>query len=198
MERKTDDEVILQMLKEGKSQKAIAEHFGVSPPYICKRVKKIVPLPKSLEKLTEKEQKFAITVAKGKTQTQAVMESYEAVSRESAKALGSELMSKPDVQTAVADLIESHMPKTYRIRRIKDHVEHPDPNVSLKGLDMSFKLDGSYPPQKNLNMNLNINASPVDLDKYRTDRPKVESDTPEHIIAEDKDKEETEIEVEEN
>jgi type II secretory pathway predicted ATPase ExeA len=27
---------------------------------------------------------------------------------------------------------------------LKGHIDHPDPNVSLKGLDQSWKLDGAY------------------------------------------------------
>ena len=37
--RKTDNETILKMVAEGHTQKQIAEHFGVSPAVICKRVK---------------------------------------------------------------------------------------------------------------------------------------------------------------
>ena len=36
MKRKTDDTIILQMLEDGKQQKEIAEHFGVSGAAICK------------------------------------------------------------------------------------------------------------------------------------------------------------------
>ena len=67
--RITNDETILQMLKDGRTQKEIAEHFGVSPPAICKRVKKILPPPESLQKLTEKEQTFAMAISSGMTQT---------------------------------------------------------------------------------------------------------------------------------
>ena len=70
--RKTDDNVILQLLSEGRTQKSIAEHFGVSPAAICKRVKKLMnKKPESFERLTEREQKFAIGIAEGKNQTQA-------------------------------------------------------------------------------------------------------------------------------
>jgi len=149
--RKTDDETILKMLKEGKPQKEIAEHFGVSPAAICKRVKRLLPPPKSLECLTEKEQKFCIEVAKGKTQTQAVMNSYEVTSRKSAKVMGSQLMDKPEIQMAINELMDYHgLTKSYRILRLKNHVDSRDPHVSLKGLDMSFKLDGSYAPEKHM------------------------------------------------
>jgi predicted transcriptional regulator len=167
-QRKTDDEVILKMLREGKTQKEIAKHFGVSPVAIHKRVKRLLPPPESLRNLTEKEQKFALSVAGGKTQTQAALDSYDVTSTESAKVIGSQLMSKPEVRQAVDELMEFHgLSRSYRVRRLKGHVDNRDPNVSLKALDMSFKLDNSYPPARNINLNASVDLSPVDLSKYR-------------------------------
>ena len=146
MVRKTDDKVILQMLREGKTQKDIAEHFNVSGAAICKRVKKLLnKKPESFERLTKKEQKFALSVAEGKTQTQAALDSHECSSLDSAKSMGYQLMQKPDIQTAVAELMqEEGLTRRYRVQRLKGHIDHPDPNVSLKGLDQSWKLDGAY------------------------------------------------------
>jgi len=144
--RKTDDNVILQMLREGKTQKQIAEHFNVSGAAICKRVKKLLnKKPESFERLTKKEQKFAVSVAEGKTQTQAALDSHECSSLDSAKSMGYQLMQKPDIQTAVAELMqEEGLTRRYRVQKLKGHIDHPDPNVSLKGLDQSWKLDGAY------------------------------------------------------
>ena len=148
MIRKTDDNIILQMLREGKSQKEIAEHFEVSPAAICKRVKKInavLRVEKSLEGLTDKQKNFALAIAEGKTQTQAALDSHECSSLDSAKNLGSQLMARPDIQTAVAELLqEEGLTRRYRVRKLKGHVDHVDPNVSLKALDQSWKLDGAY------------------------------------------------------
>lgn len=168
MKRKTDDKVILTMLKKGKTQKAIADYFGVSPVAIHKRVKRLLPPPESLEGLTDKEQRFALSVAKGKTQTEAALESFDVTSRESAKVMGSQLMAKAEVRQAVGELMALHgLSRSYRIKRLKDHIENRDPHVSLKGLDMSFKLDSSYPPAKSINLNANMDFAPVDLSKYR-------------------------------
>jgi len=146
MARKTDDGIILQMLHEGKTQKEIAAHFDVSPAAICKRVKKLLnKKPESFERLTNKEQRFALSVAEGKTQTQAALDSHECSSLDSAKSMGHQLMQKPDIRTAVADLMqEEGLTRRYRVQKLKTHVDHPDPNVSLKGLDQSWKLDGAY------------------------------------------------------
>ncbi len=148
MTRKTDDNKILQFLEEGRSQKEIAEFFSVSPAAICKRVKKIrtaLKVEKSLEGLTDKQKKFCLEVSLGKTKTQAALDSFECSSRDSAKTIGKELMQKPDIQEAVANLMqEEGLTRRYRVQRLKSHIDHPDPNVSLKGLDQSWKLDGAY------------------------------------------------------
>lgn len=146
MTRKTDDKVIMQMLREGKSQKEIAEHFDVSGAAICKRVKKIVDkIPASFENLTAKEQRFVLSISEGKTQTQAALDSHECSSLDSAKSMGYQLMKKPDIQTAVSELMqEEGLTRRYRVQKLKLHVDHPDPNVSLKALDQSWKLDSAY------------------------------------------------------
>ena len=146
MTRKTDDHIIFKLLNEGKSQKEIAEHFGVSGAAICKRVKKILgKKPESFENLTEKKQKFVLAIAEGKTQTQAALDSHECGSLDSAKNVGSQLMKKPDIQIAVAELMqEEGLTRRYRVQKLRSHIQHPDPNISLKGLDQSWKLEGAY------------------------------------------------------
>jgi predicted amidohydrolase YtcJ len=158
--RKTDDTIILEMLKDGKTQKEIAEHFSVSPAAICKRVKRFLPPPDSLNELTEKEQAFALAISKGMTQTDAAMASFDVTSRVSAKSLGCNLMAKPDIQVAVADLMQQQgLTRTYRVQKLKQHVDNRDPNVSLKALDQSWKLDGAY---TETHVNLKVNYADYD------------------------------------
>ena len=148
-QRKTNDDTILQLFREGKTQKEIAEYFNVSPVAIHKRLKRILPKPQSLEKLTPKEQKFVIGVAEGKSRTQAAMESFDVSSRASAKAMQSVLMQKDDINIAIAELMQIYgLTRGYRINKLKSHIDHIDPGISLKGLDMSFKLGGEYGPEK--------------------------------------------------
>jgi len=147
MIRKTDDSIIVEMLKQGKPQKEIAEYFNVSPAAICKRVKRLQPIeePESFKNLSQKEKKFALEIVEGKTQTQAAMNSFDVTTRDSAKNIGSQLMAKPDIQMAVSELMqEEGLTRRHRVKRLKDHVDHADPNVSLKALDQSWKLDGAY------------------------------------------------------
>lgn len=148
------------MIKQGIPQKDIAKHFGVSCPAICKRLKRLSPQPEVIldkHNLTDKEKAFVIEKTKGKTNTQAVLSSYEVSSMESAKVIGSQLMAKPEVKMAIDELMEQHgLTRSYRVQRIKHHVDHADPNVSLKALDMTFKLDGSYAPERHAVANFSI------------------------------------------
>jgi hypothetical protein len=149
--KRTNDAEIIQMLREGKQQKEIASHFGVSPSFICKRVRLLLPQgePASFKSLTDKEKRFVLEKSKGKTNTDAVMKSYDVTSRESAKVLGSNLMDKEDIRLAIDELMEqAGMGRKYRVQRLKTCVDHPDPNVTLKALDQTWKLDGSYAPER--------------------------------------------------
>jgi phage terminase small subunit len=145
MHRKTDDKIILQMLEEGHTQKDIAKHFDVSPAAICKRVTRLSAYPKTLKELTPKEQRFALSIAEGKTQTASAFDAYDVSSMDSAKVLGSQLMKKPKVNAAISEIMEYYgLGRFERIKKLKIHVDHRDPNISLKALDQSWKIDGSY------------------------------------------------------
>ncbi len=158
-ERKTNDQEILRLLKEGKNQKQIAQHFGVSPVAIHKRLKRLTPPPETpnFNQLTDKEKRFVLEKVKGKSNIQAVMQSYDVTSRESAKVMGSQLMAKPEIQISITELMEyCGIDRPYRIRRLKNIIDSPDLNIVHKGLDMSFKLDGSYAPEKYMGINFHI------------------------------------------
>ena len=145
MRRKTDDKIILQMLEEGHSQKEIAIHFDVSPAAICKRVARLSAYPKTLKELSPKEQRFAVSVAEGKSQTQSAIDAYDVSSMGSAKSLGSQLMKKPRVNAAISELMEYHgMGRSYRVQKLKEHLDSPDPVISLKSIEISFKADGTF------------------------------------------------------
>jgi DNA-binding Lrp family transcriptional regulator len=174
--KKIDDEVLLRMfIEEGKTQKEIAAFFGCTPPPICRRLKKLLPkrIPENFEELTEKEKNFCVAMAEGKNQTEAALVAYDTESRGSARVIGSQLMAKPDIQQAIADLMDINgLTKDYRVKKLKKHVDDKDGNISLRALDMSFKLDNSYPPQRNLNLNLNAAVDPVDFNiLLKTYRP---------------------------
>jgi len=180
--RKTNDGVILQMLDEGKSQKEIANFFNVSPAAICKRLKRIKPLPESLEKLTDKEREFALQVAEGSNQTQAALASHDCSSLASAKSMGSQLMAKPDIQTAVAEIMQDEgLTRRYRVTKLKNHIDNTDPGISLKGLDQSWKLEGAY-VQKHIVIQPTIADMHMDLEEIERRIAELEGRSGDEVI----------------
>lgn len=154
-QKKIDDDRLLEMFHAGTLQKDIAVHFGVSPVAVSKRLKRLLPDPLMNHDLTEQQKRFVIEKGKGKNNTQAALIAYECSSLESAKVIGSQLMADPDIKIAISDLMASEgLTRRYRIQRLRNHVDNRDPHVSLKGLDLSFRLDGSYAPEKHVNLNL--------------------------------------------
>ena len=90
-----------------------------------------MPKPQSLEKLTDKEQKFVVAVAEGKSRTQAAMDSFDVSTRASAKAMQNVLMQKDDIKIAIAELMQIFgLTRGYRINKLKTHIDHVDPGIS--------------------------------------------------------------------
>jgi hypothetical protein len=169
-QRKIDDTQLLEMLKQGKMQKEIAEYFGVSPAAVCSRLKRLLPQPEAVldrYDLTDQQKQFVIEKAKGKTNTQAALACYEVSSMQSAKVIGSQLMSNPEIGMAINELLELHLPQCYRVRKLRSHADNPDPVVSLKALDLSWKLDGSYAPEKHLNVEIDYDSMSAEVQKLQ-------------------------------
>lgn len=146
-ERKTDITELLKLEAQGWSMKDLAKHFKCSRPNISKLLKRHKPpqVPDSLKGLTEKEQAFVLARASGKSQTQSALESFDCINRGTAKVLGHELMQKPDIERAVSEVMqEEGLTKRYRVKKLKQHVDHANADVSLKALDQTWKLDGAY------------------------------------------------------
>ncbi|MBI5184758.1 MAG: hypothetical protein HZA01_03420 [Nitrospinae bacterium] len=160
-----NDAKLLEMFESGNfNQKELARLFNVSGAAICKKLKRLqAELPPSLEALTVKEQKFCLEVASGETQTNAALKSFDCGSRNSAKAMGAKLMQKPALQVAISELLEEcGMDRRYRLQKLRNHIENRDPNVSLKALDQSWKVEGMYGDEgKNINVGVQIDINEV-------------------------------------
>lgn len=73
-------------------------------------------------------------------------------------------MDNPKVKMTREELMEHHgLTRSYRIQKLKNHVENRDPAISLKALDMSFRLDDSYPQAASVNINADTKVSILDL-----------------------------------
>lgn len=175
--RKTNDHEIIRMRDEGKTGVEIAAHFGVSPAAISKRLKRLLPArdPESFGKLTDKEKKFVLAKAEGQSNTAAAMTAFDVNSRESGKAMGHKLAQDPDIKLALADLMaQEGLTRRHRVQRLREAIDHSDPNVSLKGLDQGWKLEGLYgveAPIVQLNFNtLIMEAQAIDKEIARLEK----------------------------
>jgi hypothetical protein len=119
--KKIDDNILQQMLSEGKTQTEMAKHFGVSCAAICKKIKRLqksVP-PESFERLSDKEKRFVLAKLEGKSTTQAAVSSFDVGSLASAKSIGQRLMHDVDVNTAIVDLMaQEGIGRRVRIKRL--------------------------------------------------------------------------------
>jgi hypothetical protein len=141
--RKIDNDLLLDLFKRGVPQKAIAAKLGVTPAAVCKKLKRLLPIPKSFQRLTDKQKQFVALKPKGLSATKAALESYNCKDVESAKVVGSKLMAKPEIQQSIRELMDTvGLTRRYRLSKLRQHVDNVDPTVSLRALDLSFKLDG--------------------------------------------------------
>ena len=164
-----NDEIMMEMLNNGFSQKDVAQRFSVSEAAVSKRLKRLraYQLPESFDKLTLKQQKFALSVAEGKSQTAAAMEAFDCADRTSGKALGSRMMKDPDVSIAIQDLLHQEgLGRRDRIRRLKALVMSKDLSVAGKGLDMAFKIAGEYAPEQ-IDINARMLSVHADIEAIR-------------------------------
>ncbi|MRS01864.1 hypothetical protein EG832_01315 [bacterium] len=138
-----------------------------SPPYIAKR-KKQLQIPEPFAILTQKEQSFVMGISEGKSQTAAARDSFDVSNGDSAKSLGYTLMKNPEILEAITAILDSEgLTHRVLVRKLKTHVDAPDPAVSLKAVDLGLKLHDAFPAQKRMNLNIDVDISPVDLEKYR-------------------------------
>jgi hypothetical protein len=162
---------VWQLYQEGIAQQEIAKRMECTEACISIKLKMLkkryAPMPESYEFLPEKIKKFVLAKAEGKTNIDAVFESHEVTSRESAKTIGTRLNGRADVQQAIADIMNSEGVTRHKlVRKLSTHIDSDEPNISLRGVEMGLKLHGELITSKNLNVNLNVDCHPVDLGRY--------------------------------
>lgn len=170
--KKINDTELLKLIDSGIPRKEIGAHFGCSQAAISKRLARLRPEdiePLKIDSLTQKEKTFVASIVSGETQTNAALKAYDVTTRVSAKALGCTLMKNDNIKEAIAEIREREIPVPYLMRKLRQHCDSPDGNLSLKAVDMGLKLHDAYPASKNLNLNANTVFAPVDLSKYRND-----------------------------
>jgi hypothetical protein len=168
--RKINYDVLKTMLEvEGKSQHDCALHFKVSDAAISKAVRRMksMELPESMDKLTPQQQRFALLKAAGASNLEAAQQSFDCATTDSAKSIGCKLMTEPDINTAIKDILaqEGYSLRT-RIKKLGKLIDSLDGTVANKALDTSFKLDRSYPQERG-GAPIHVDTGYIDLSGYR-------------------------------
>lgn len=167
MSRKINDKLLLEKHHAGASGLELADLFQCSPAAISKRLKRLTGPPSALDSLTPKERAFCKQVASGLAPTAAIMNSHDVTSRDSGKTLAKRLMDSPEIQAGIAELMDRHgLTRDYRVGKLKEHCDNPDPGTSLKALDMSFKLADDFPAARSVSVSV-LAVCPVDLSRYQ-------------------------------
>lgn len=142
------------------------------------------------KRLTKKQQGFVKTYVQTGIATLAAKKNYNVTNENSAGAVGSEVLSNPKVQAAIANyadgipdvlLREKHLALLNKtdIKRTFDHTTgewidietgQVETNAVTKGLDMAYKLKGSYAPERSASINLNLDHTVDDTKLAALDR----------------------------
>jgi phage terminase small subunit len=153
-----NDQILQDMIKEGKQQKDIARFFNVSEAAVTKRLKRLnqTEPPESFKKLAPGEKRFVLAKMEGKSSSASALEAFNCGSIQSAKAMGNKLAGDPDIRTAINDLMhQTGIGRRRRIERLRDLIEANDMGIVAKGLDMANRLTGEYAAEK-IDMNAQL------------------------------------------
>jgi phage terminase small subunit len=149
-----------------------------------------MPKGKGKKRISKAQKGFSQDYVKTGNATESAMRNYKVKNRNVAKSIGSENLTKPDIIKEIeriADyipnslLVEKHLEllNVSKITKVickgkETEIEESTDVQALKaGLDMAYKLKGSYAPDKNINISLTIE----DLMEKNIKRKKDENDT---------------------
>ena len=145
--RKIDDVLLAEKHSEGLTQSALAELFGCSQVAISRRLKRMAPPPSILTELTPKRAAFVKNVVSGMTPTNAALASHDCSTKDSGKSLSRKLMKDEEIRMSIDQLLEHiELDRSFRLRKLKQHCDHPDAGLSLKALELAMKVGRDFTP----------------------------------------------------
>lgn len=136
-----------------------------------------------MEKLSKQDQDFVNEVALTGNQTQSAIKAYDIESNDYARKKGSVMVAKSNIATAIAEVkrtLAEQIPDTLVLEKhiallnkkemkrafnqdlgewIDVETGDIDTQAVSKGLDMAYKLKGSYAPEKNVNLDINVDIT---------------------------------------
>ena len=112
-------------------------------------------------KLTKKEKGFAQDFAATGNGVQSALKNYDTESYKTASNIASTNLDKPRVQKAIAEMIPDDLlgQKHLALLNKIDEKGEIDVQAVSKGLDMGYKIKGTYAPEKTVNMNIEVESS---------------------------------------
>ena len=89
----------------------------------------------------------------------AVKRNYDVKDDRSARAFASELLTDPRVKAAIADALPDELLTEKHLALLNKMTGNEiDVQAVSKGLDLAYKLKGSYAPEKSATLNVNIDS----------------------------------------
>lgn len=115
--------------------------------------------------LTQKRKGFVKDYAETGVASLAVKKNFDVKDDRSARALGSELLANPEIQRALAERIPDDLLESKHLALLnKMNGDDIDVMAVTKGLDMAYKLKGSYAAEKSQSLTLTVEARLDDKD----------------------------------
>lgn len=110
--------------------------------------------------LTLKQKKFIASYLETGNATEAAMRAYKPKNRATARAIGSENLTKPSIRAYLEKRISAMGISEKEIAEIHRRNLEQAENISASNaaLDMYYKLRGDYAPEKRMNLNVNLST----------------------------------------
>ena len=132
--------------------KDAAAILGVTSPGLHKKIakyKRMQPPDSLLAIASPAKRIFLEAKASGMGTKQSMRLAYPDAQESSLPVMASQIMAEDQSQIALSDLMaRNSIGRNHRISVLARVINSPDLNIAVKGLDQSWKLDGSYAPDR--------------------------------------------------
>ena len=116
--------------------------------------------------LTPKRKGFVKDYKKTGIGTVAVINNFDVKDPKTAAVMASQLLEDPKIKAAIADSIPDDLLSEKHLALLNKVTEDGEIDVQAvsKGLDLAYKIKGTYAPEEHINKNLNMNMN-TELDE---------------------------------
>lgn len=111
-----------------------------------------------MDNLTKKQQGFVKDYLETGNATEAVRRNYNVSDDLTARVIGSENLTKPNIQEVIKSLAERIDDDTLILKH-RQFLNSDKEEIGIKALDMGYKLKGAYAPEKSIALNVNADIT---------------------------------------